>query len=130
MVRSSYRHFPTHIPRLLFHELHLVVIIECIYGAAHLQSVFDQGNDVTAVIDIIAEHHGISSKRVAEYLRMNEELVGFGRGGGESLVLYLRSKSGNLFVRKIVSESFATSAWDPNGKNEMSAPCRRRFRNT
>lgn len=125
MVRSSYRHFPTHIPRLLFHELHLVVIIECIYGAAHLQSVFDQGNDVTAVIDIIAEHHGISSKRVAEYLRMNEELVGFGRGGGESLVLYLRSKSGNLFVRKIVSESFATSAWDPNGKNEMSAPFRR-----
>ena len=56
-------------------------------------------------------------------MHSGETLVGFGKGGSESMTLLIR-KDGEerITVRKILSEALTTAVWDRNGRGVMLPP--------
>lgn len=60
---------------------------------------------------------------VNAYLSIDEAVTGFGKGGSESLTVFVR-KDGETrtTVRKILSEALTTARWDPHGSGVMLPP--------
>jgi hypothetical protein len=85
--------------------------------------------------DVVTRHHdvlrAIRSRRkirydeVLRYVRRDEELVGYGTGGSESLTLFLRRGRNPTFVRKVTSQLLAAAHWERTGTGIMSPPHRK-----
>jgi hypothetical protein len=73
-------------------------------------------------LDAITARFNLGDSGVSEYLRPDEELIGFGNGGSESLVMFVKCPQLGSLVRKVCSESLASVDWDPNGTGVMSPP--------
>jgi malonyl CoA-acyl carrier protein transacylase len=69
-----------------------------------------------------ARERNLLHSTVSAYINPGESLVGFGRGGSESLTLFFRRQEGNLLVRKVLSETLTATKWDPNGEGAMLPP--------
>jgi hypothetical protein len=82
------------------------------------------GYDKLGTVDDTNNRFNIDSSTLAEsYITSEEELIGFGKGGSESLVLFINSqKSGETIVRKIWSERLVSVKWDSDGLNVMTPP--------
>ncbi|MFJ8041771.1 ACP S-malonyltransferase [Kitasatospora sp. NPDC096147] len=60
---------------------------------------------------------------VRAYLHADEEVVGFGQGGSESMTFFLRREGeSRITVRKILSEALTTARWDQDGEGVMLPP--------
>ncbi len=70
-----------------------------------------------------AENRGTTTSNVYPYINADEEIVGFGTGGSESLTIFLRQQPGGpIIVRKVLSEKLVTARWDRDGKGVMLPP--------
>ncbi|UQX04026.1 ACP S-malonyltransferase [Streptomyces sp. RerS4] len=60
---------------------------------------------------------------VYAYVHADEEIVGFGAGGSESMTIFIRRDGDTeITVRKILSEALTTAHWDPDGEGVMLPP--------
>lgn len=64
----------------------------------------------------------VSVEDLGSFIPQRDKLIGFGMGGSESLVLFLRRKNGEKYVRKIWSDKYSAVAWDPNGEGAHIHP--------
>ncbi|MDJ0509021.1 MAG: hypothetical protein QNJ64_07185 [Crocosphaera sp.] len=71
-----------------------------------------------------------NSELLADYLKADEEVVGFGEGGSESMTLFLQQPSREKFVRKVLSERLITAQWSRDGQGVMLPPCTKAMRQT
>ncbi|MFI7600011.1 hypothetical protein [Actinoplanes sp. NPDC049681] len=63
------------------------------------------------------------SSTVNAYVNRGERIVGFGKGGSESMTIFLRKEGDDrITVRKILSEALTTAAWQPDGTGVMLPP--------
>ena len=70
-----------------------------------------------------AQSRRLLSTTVAAYIDVGERVVGFGKGGSESMAVFLRRDvDGGVRVRKVLSEALTTVAWDPHGTGVMLPP--------
>jgi hypothetical protein len=70
-----------------------------------------------------ARDRGLLSSTVNAYLGGGESVVGFGKGGSESMTIFLRKEAeARVTVRKILSEALVTARWDPRGEGVMLPP--------
>ncbi|MFI6173282.1 hypothetical protein ACIBCN_41345 [Nocardia sp. NPDC051052] len=70
-----------------------------------------------------ARSRRILPSTVYAYIDIDESIVGFGRGGSESMTIFVRKARGdNVVVRKILSETLTTAPWDPDGTGVMLPP--------
>ena len=73
----------------------------------------------SAVISDIAKTQDV----IAQYTNPNEQVLGTGLGGSESLTLFLKQGDNpDMFVRKILSEKLISARWDREGKDVMLPP--------
>lgn len=60
---------------------------------------------------------------VCAYVNVGERIVGFGKGGSESMTIFLkREVEEEIVVRKILSEALTAARWDPKGEGVMLPP--------
>ncbi|MEU8774528.1 ACP S-malonyltransferase [Streptomyces sp. NPDC048606] len=60
---------------------------------------------------------------VYAYVHADEEIVGFGAGGSESMTIFIKREGDEeITVRKILSEALTTAHWDPDGEGVMLPP--------
>lgn len=60
---------------------------------------------------------------VNAYLKPDEQAVGFGKGGSESMTVFLvKDGDTRTLVRKVLSEALVTAAWRADGTGVMLAP--------
>jgi malonyl CoA-acyl carrier protein transacylase len=60
---------------------------------------------------------------VYAYVNIGEPIVGFGKGGSESMTIFLeRARKDGITVRKILSEALTTAHWNPKGEGVMLPP--------
>ncbi len=59
------------------------------------------------------------------YLSEDENILGFGYGGSESLTIFLEKPGREKFVRKVLSEKLITPKWDREGQDVMLPPCQK-----
>lgn len=65
----------------------------------------------------------IRLESIVEYINSDEEVVGYGIGGSESLVVFIKShESDQPIVRKIWTEKIISAKWDINGVDTMTHP--------
>ena len=70
-----------------------------------------------------ARDRRILSSTLAAYVNIDETVVGFGKGGSESMTIFVRRDGEeDVVVRKILSEALTTARWDPNGEGVMLPP--------
>ncbi|MDD5438904.1 MAG: hypothetical protein PHS37_01805, partial [Candidatus Omnitrophica bacterium] len=70
-----------------------------------------------------AEDRGTTTSNVYSYVFAGETVVGFGKGGSESLTIFLRKPGERqITVRKVLSERLVTAQWDQEGKGVMLPP--------
>ncbi|MBF0522588.1 MAG: ACP S-malonyltransferase, partial [Candidatus Omnitrophica bacterium] len=70
-----------------------------------------------------AEGRGTTTANVYAYINPGETVVGFGKGGSESLTVFLLKKGEKtITVRKILSERLITAQWDREGTGVMIPP--------
>ncbi len=85
-------------------------------------SAFAAGAVLDGVEDIKSRFR-INEGDITSYLNEGEELTGFGKGGSESLVLFVDSQAiGAPVVRKVCSEELVSVEWDPKGSGVMAPP--------
>ncbi|MGH4033407.1 ACP S-malonyltransferase [Actinomycetota bacterium Odt1-20B] len=70
-----------------------------------------------------AQERRVLPSTVASYIGVDESLVSFGKGGSESMTMFVK-KDGEqrITVRKILSEALTTAHWSPDGAGVMLAP--------
>lgn len=70
-----------------------------------------------------AQHRRILSSTINAYVHAGERITGFGRGGSESMTIFM-TKPGetDVTVRKVLSEALVTASWDPAGEGVMLPP--------
>lgn len=65
----------------------------------------------------------VLSSTVCSYIGIDESVVNFGKGGSESMTIFVRKDGEDrVTVRKILSEALTTAQWDPDGHGVMLAP--------
>ncbi|MCX5700457.1 MAG: hypothetical protein NTZ63_02810 [Candidatus Omnitrophica bacterium] len=70
-----------------------------------------------------AEGRGISTANIYAYVNADERVIGFGKGGSESLTIFLmKPGSTEITVRKVLSERLITAIWDRSGSGVMLPP--------
>lgn len=70
----------------------------------------------------LCQRFGIDPTEVRGYCHPGEEILGFGSGGSESLVMFVADSTGVSVVRKVCSESLTSVNWDPDGVGVMAPP--------
>ncbi|GAB4084830.1 ACP S-malonyltransferase [Myceligenerans cantabricum] len=82
--------------------------------------------DLTVEKRMILEHaqgRRILSTTVNGYIESDERVVGFGKGGSESMTVFLvKDGTTRTVVRKILSEALVTAAWQADGTGVMLPP--------
>lgn len=79
-------------------------------------------NDIQNNTSIKKDIH-VDDEVLKSYVNADEEIVGFGLGGSESLTIFLKKPNNeDVVVRKILSEKLITAQWDRDGKDVMLAP--------
>jgi malonyl CoA-acyl carrier protein transacylase len=70
-----------------------------------------------------AQGRGLLSSTVYAYVNIGEPIVGFGKGGSESMTIFLkRDREDRTTVRKVLSEALTTANWSPEGEGVMLPP--------
>ncbi|KAL7895860.1 hypothetical protein HDV64DRAFT_255856 [Trichoderma sp. TUCIM 5745] len=71
-----------------------------------------------------AQGRKILSSTVFSYIKLGEKLVGFGKGGSESMTIFVTRKptGDSLIVRKILSEALIAVSWSLDGEGVMLPP--------
>lgn len=70
-----------------------------------------------------ARSRRLLSSAVYSYIEIDESVVGFGKGGSESMTIFLRRQDEeHVTVRKILSEALTTAHWNPDGVGVMLPP--------
>ncbi|MBO0609094.1 ACP S-malonyltransferase [Myceligenerans salitolerans] len=86
----------------------------------------DSALDLTVEKRMVLHHaqgRRILSTTVNGYIGSDERVVGFGKGGSESMTVFLvKDGSTRTVVRKILSEALVTAAWRPDGTGVMLPP--------
>ncbi len=70
----------------------------------------------------LVNRHGLGVDEIHGYLNPGEQLAGFGKGGSESLVMFVNSPKFGRIVRKVCAEDLSSVGWDPNGTGVMTPP--------
>src|SRR5215468_1803887 len=88
--------------------------------------------EVRSTLSLTAEyskvlHHArgrnLLSTTVYAYVNSGETVVDFGKGGSESMTIFIKKEGDDrLFVRKILSEALTTAKWDRDGEGVMLPP--------
>lgn len=74
----------------------------------------------------IGHKYGIGPDKICNYLNKKEKLVGFGKGGSESLVLFLKGeRKKEVIIRKIVNKKLVTAKWCNRGSGVMLPPTKK-----
>ncbi|WNI15596.1 hypothetical protein [Actinacidiphila sp. ITFR-21] len=70
-----------------------------------------------------AQGRRLLSSTVYAYVNIGEPIVGFGKGGSESMTIFLKKeREDRITVRKILSEALTTANWNPEGEGVMLPP--------
>lgn len=70
-----------------------------------------------------ARSRKLLSSTVNSYVGIGERIVGFGKGGSESMTIFLTGEQeSGVTVRKVLSEALTTARWDPEGAGVMLPP--------
>jgi malonyl CoA-acyl carrier protein transacylase len=70
-----------------------------------------------------ARDRRLLSSMVNAYVGIDEAIVGFGKGGSESMTIFLKKDGEDgITVRKILSEALTTAHWNPKGQGVMLPP--------
>ncbi|WP_330301354.1 ACP S-malonyltransferase [Streptomyces sp. NBC_00503] len=70
-----------------------------------------------------AQSRKVLSSTVYSYVEPGERIVGFGKGGSESMTIFIRKEDEEqVTVRKILSEALTTAHWNPDGDGVMLPP--------
>ncbi|WP_449486190.1 ACP S-malonyltransferase [Streptomyces avidinii] len=70
-----------------------------------------------------AQSRKVLSSTVRAYVEPGETIVNFGKGGSESMTVFVRKEGEErVTVRKILSESLTTALWNPDGHGVMLPP--------
>ncbi|MBT2469067.1 ACP S-malonyltransferase [Streptomyces sp. ISL-66] len=70
-----------------------------------------------------ARSRKVLSSTVCAYVEPGETIVNFGKGGSESMTVFVRKEGEErVRVRKILSESLTTARWNPDGHGVMLPP--------
>jgi hypothetical protein len=70
-----------------------------------------------------ARGRNLLSSTVYAYVHSGETVVGFGKGGSESMTIFVRKDGDDrITVRKILSEALTTAEWNRHGEGVMSPP--------
>ncbi|WP_329456497.1 ACP S-malonyltransferase [Streptomyces sp. NBC_01497] len=70
-----------------------------------------------------ARSRRVLSSTVCAYIHLDETLVSFGKGGSESMTIFVRKEGEeHITVRKILSEALTTAHWNPEGNGVMLPP--------
>lgn len=78
-----------------------------------------------AVLSSLRRTRAVSVAEVLSYVGPGESLIGHGRGGSESLLLFVRRPRGTVVARKVVSERFIATVWPEDGSGVMTPPFRK-----
>ncbi|WP_236652026.1 ACP S-malonyltransferase [Streptacidiphilus neutrinimicus] len=71
----------------------------------------------------VARSRRVLSSTVYAYIGIDESVVSFGRGGSESMTVFVRKRGEErITVRKILSEALTTARWNPEGTGVMLPP--------
>ena len=82
--------------------------------------IVDPGKSQEQIFEGIANKFSLKSTDIEQYIKSQEYLAGFARGGSESLVLFVTPCQ--VMVRKIWSEKLLSAKWNPDGQGVMSSP--------
>jgi hypothetical protein len=70
-----------------------------------------------------ARGRNLLSSVVYAYVDSGEEVVGFGKGGSESMTIFIKKEGDDrVYVRKILSEALTTARWNRDGEGVMLPP--------
>lgn len=70
-----------------------------------------------------AKSRRLLSSAVYAYVEIDESIVSFGKGGSESMTIFVRKEGEErVTVRKILSEALTTAQWNPDGAGVMLPP--------
>ncbi|MFJ3537278.1 ACP S-malonyltransferase [Streptomyces sp. NPDC090109] len=70
-----------------------------------------------------AQSRKVLSSTVYAYVNPGETIVNFGKGGSESMTIFVRKEGEDrVTVRKILSEALTTARWNPEGHGVMLPP--------
>src|SRR5215468_5489902 len=70
-----------------------------------------------------ARGRNLLSSTVYSYVNIGETVVDFGKGGSESMTIFIKKEGDDrTFVRKILSEALTTAKWNRNGEGVMLPP--------
>lgn len=70
-----------------------------------------------------AQSRRLFASTIYAYVNMGERIVGFGKGGSESMTMFLALEADDrIIVRKVLSEALTAARWDPKGKGVMLPP--------
>ncbi|WP_328322391.1 ACP S-malonyltransferase [Streptomyces sp. NBC_00388] len=70
-----------------------------------------------------AQSRKVLSSTVYAYVNADETIVNFGKGGSESMTIFIRKQGeDHVTVRKILSEALTTARWNPDGDGVMLPP--------
>ncbi|MFJ4336757.1 ACP S-malonyltransferase [Streptomyces sp. NPDC088915] len=70
-----------------------------------------------------AQSRKVLSSTVYAYVNPGETIVNFGKGGSESMTIFVRKEGEDrVTVRKILSEALTTARWNPDGDGVMLPP--------
>lgn len=70
-----------------------------------------------------AQSRKVLSSTVCSYVEADERIAGFGKGGSESMTIFIRKEGEErVTVRKILSEALTTARWNPDGDGVMLPP--------
>ncbi|WP_236653660.1 ACP S-malonyltransferase [Streptacidiphilus melanogenes] len=70
-----------------------------------------------------ARSRRVLSSTVYAYIGIDESVVSFGKGGSESMTVFVRKQGEErVTVRKILSEALTTARWNPQGTGVMLPP--------
>lgn len=70
-----------------------------------------------------AQSRRVLSGTVNAYVGISERILGFGKGGSESMTIFLRKDGEDrIIVRKVLSEALTTVGWSPDGTGVMLPP--------
>ncbi|WP_037912312.1 ACP S-malonyltransferase [Actinacidiphila yeochonensis] len=76
-----------------------------------------------ALVLATARSRRILSSTICAYLDIDESVVSFGKGGSESMTVFVRKRGARqVTVRKILSEALTTARWNPEGSGVMLPP--------
>lgn len=81
------------------------------------------GASEASLLEKLVSAYAVRVEQVTRYVAPREEIVGFGRGGSESLVLFVKdADTDDVVTRKVISEELATTRWLSGGTGVMAPP--------